>query len=54
MDLINAGTDIDFEGISGPISFDANGDPTEAYVGIYLYDDKNINTGVDVEYGKLD
>lgn len=54
MDLINAGTDIDFEGVSGPISFDANGDPTEAYVGIYLYDDKNINTGVDVEYGKLD
>ena len=54
IDLINAGTDIDFEGVSGPISFDANGDPTEAYVGIYLYDDMNINTGVDVEYGKLD
>ena len=53
IDLINAGTDIDFEGVSGPISFDANGDPTEAYVGIYLFDDKNINTGVDVEYGKL-
>lgn len=53
IDLINAGKDIDFEGVSGPISFADNGDPTEAYVGIYLFDDKNINTGVDVEYGKL-
>lgn len=53
IDLINAGTDIDFEGVSGPISFDANGDPTEAYVGIYLFDDMNKNEGVDVEYGKL-
>lgn len=54
IDLINAGKDIDFEGVSGPISFAANGDPTEAYVGIYLYDDKNKTAGVDVEYGKLD
>ena len=53
-DLIAAGTDIDFEGISGPISFDENGDPTEAYVGIYLFDETNKNTGVDSEYGKLD
>ncbi|NBW73154.1 MAG: amino acid ABC transporter substrate-binding protein [Microbacteriaceae bacterium] len=53
IDLINAGTDIDFEGVSGPISFDANGDPTEAYVGIYLFDEMNKNEGVDVEYGKL-
>ncbi|MFM8927065.1 MAG: ABC transporter substrate-binding protein [Rhodoluna sp.] len=53
IDLINAGTDIDFEGVSGPISFDANGDPTEAFVGIYLFDDMNKNEGVDVEYGKL-
>ena len=54
IDLINAGKDIDFEGVSGPISFADNGDPTEAYVGIYLFDDKNINTGATVEYGKLD
>jgi len=53
IDLINAGKDIDFEGVSGPISFDANGDPTEAYVGIYLFDETNKNTGVDSEYGKL-
>lgn len=53
IDLINAGEDIDFQGVSGPISFDDNGDPTEAYVGIYLFDDTNKNEGVDVEYGKL-
>jgi branched-chain amino acid transport system substrate-binding protein len=53
IDLINAGEDVDFEGVSGPISFDDNGDPTEAYVGIYLFDDANKNEGVDVEYGKL-
>jgi len=53
IDLINAGEDVDFEGVSGPISFDDNGDPTEAYVGIYLFDEMNKNEGVDVEYGKL-
>ncbi|MCQ6513174.1 hypothetical protein NPN18_25750, partial [Vibrio parahaemolyticus] len=26
--LINAGTDIDYDGVSGPITFDGNGDPT--------------------------
>jgi branched-chain amino acid transport system substrate-binding protein len=54
MDLINAGTDIDFEGVSGPICFDDNGDPTEAYVGTYLYGEDNKNTPQDAVYGKID
>ncbi|MEY3537280.1 MAG: hypothetical protein RL645_94 [Actinomycetota bacterium] len=32
-----AGDDIDFEGYSGPIEFDDNGDPTGASIGIYQY-----------------
>jgi branched-chain amino acid transport system substrate-binding protein len=36
-DLIAAGTDIDYDGVSGPIEFDANGDPSVATMGIYEY-----------------
>jgi branched-chain amino acid transport system substrate-binding protein len=36
---IKAGKDIDFEGYSGPIEFDANGDPTGASIGIWKYTD---------------
>ncbi len=35
--LAKAGTDFDYDGISGPVEFDENGDPTEASVGIYTY-----------------
>lgn len=36
---IKAGKDIDYEGFSGPIEFDANGDPTGASIGIWKYAD---------------
>lgn len=36
---IKAGKDIDYEGYSGPIEFDANGDPTGASIGIWKYVD---------------
>lgn len=36
---IKAGTDIDYEGFSGPIEFDAKGDPTGASIGIWKYED---------------
>jgi branched-chain amino acid transport system substrate-binding protein len=35
--LIAEGTDIDYDGISGPIEFDQNGDPSYATMGVYLY-----------------
>jgi len=35
--LIADGEDIDFDGVSGPIEFDANGDPSVATMGIYEY-----------------
>jgi branched-chain amino acid transport system substrate-binding protein len=36
---IKAGKDVDYEGFSGPIEFDTNGDPTGASIGIYKYED---------------
>jgi branched-chain amino acid transport system substrate-binding protein len=36
---IKAGKDIDFDGFSGPIEFDENGDPTGASIGIWKYTD---------------
>jgi branched-chain amino acid transport system substrate-binding protein len=53
VDLISAGEDIDFDGRSGPITFDANGDPTEAYVGIYQYGKNNTYAPLEVEFGQL-
>jgi branched-chain amino acid transport system substrate-binding protein len=35
--LIAAGTDIDYDGVSGPIDFAANGDPSKATMGVYEY-----------------
>ena len=40
-ELVEAGTDLDYDGLSGPIEFDENGDPTEASVGVYEYDAAN-------------
>jgi branched-chain amino acid transport system substrate-binding protein len=41
---IKAGKDIDYDGQSGPIDFDANGNPGKAYMGVYVYDAKGANT----------
>ena len=40
-ELAEAGTDFDYDGLSGPVEFDENGDPTEASVGVYEYDANN-------------
>lgn len=41
-DLIAEGTQVDYDGISGPITFNEVGDPTEASIGIYQYDETNV------------
>ena len=51
--LLDAGTDIDYDGFSGPIEFDKNGDVSEATIGIYQYGDDNTYTNVDYIAGKL-
>lgn len=35
--LLDEGTDIDYDGVSGPIEFDANGEVTQATMGVYEY-----------------
>lgn len=40
-DLIIAGEAADYDGVSGPITFDEVGDPTEASIGVFEYGDDN-------------
>jgi ABC-type branched-subunit amino acid transport system substrate-binding protein len=53
-DLLKAGKDIDFDGLSGPISFNEAGDPAEATIGVYTYgpDNKLLPT-VKFQNGKI-
>lgn len=44
--LLTEGQQIDFDGASGPITLDENGDPTEATIGIYEYGDDNTYTRI--------
>ena len=51
--LVKAGTDIDYDGVSGPVEFSDKGDPTEATIGIYKYGADNKYTFVEGKPGKL-
>jgi branched-chain amino acid transport system substrate-binding protein len=52
-ELLADGEDIDYEGISGPVTFDENGDPSQAYVSVYQYQAGNKTEYVDSVYGDL-
>ncbi|WP_213453941.1 ABC transporter substrate-binding protein [Rhizomonospora bruguierae] len=52
-DLLAAGKDIDYDGVSGPIEFDDAGDPAEATIGIYQYGADNTNTNLTYITGKI-
>jgi ABC-type branched-subunit amino acid transport system substrate-binding protein len=51
--LLEDGEDIDYDGVSGKIEFDENGDPTSASIGIYEYGDDNTYTPVDFIEGNV-
>ncbi|MCU1510361.1 MAG: amino acid/amide transporter substrate-binding protein family [Arthrobacter sp.] len=51
--LLRNGKDIDYDGQSGPVSFSEAGDPTEAFIGIYEFQDDNKYTPAKEEFGKL-
>jgi branched-chain amino acid transport system substrate-binding protein len=51
--LVKAGTDIDYDGVSGPVEFSDKGDPTEATIGIYQYGPDNTYKYIDGKKGKL-
>ncbi|MGZ0711631.1 ABC transporter substrate-binding protein (plasmid) [Coraliomargarita sp. W4R53] len=44
-DIIVGGGVADYDGVSGPITFDEAGDPTQASIGIYQYGDDNNYAG---------
>lgn len=52
-ELIANGEDIDYDGVSGPVEWAENGDPTAAFIGIYQYDDTNNYTAVDFVEGNI-
>jgi hypothetical protein len=39
--VLAAGDQVDYDGLSGLITFDEHGDPTEATIGVYEYGDDN-------------
>lgn len=51
--LLEDGSDIDYDGISGPVEFNEKGDPSEASVGIYEYGADNKYTFVEAKAGKI-
>lgn len=51
--LIADGEDIDYDGLSGPISFDDNGDTSEASVSIYKYGAGNTTSFEETVEGSL-
>jgi branched-chain amino acid transport system substrate-binding protein len=52
--MLTAGKDIDFDGASGPIEFNAAGDPAEATIGVYQYGPDNTNKNISYNTGKID
>ena len=53
-DLLGQGEDIDYNGVSGPITFSDAGDVTEATIGIYEYQADNTYVNVDYQFGSLE
>lgn len=53
VELLDAGEDIDYDGVSGPIEFSDAGDPTEATVGIYQYGPDNTYSNISYQAGKI-
>ncbi len=51
--LIAAGSDVDYDGLSGPISFASNGDPQQAYISVYRYEPGNTTAFESAEFGDL-
>jgi ABC-type branched-chain amino acid transport systems, periplasmic component len=52
-ELLSQGKDIDYDGVSGPIEFNEAGDPAEATIGIFEYDENNEIKNIDYKTGKI-
>lgn len=51
VEALRNGDDIDYEGISGPVDFDDNGDPTSATYEIFEYQDGKLEVSSQVNVG---
>lgn len=51
--LLNKGTDIDYDGVSGPIDLNSTGSPSAATIGIFQYGADNKPEPVDYVTGKI-
>jgi len=51
--LLKDGKDIDYDGVSGPVEFNAKGDPSEATIGIYQYGADNTYKYLTAKSGKI-
>jgi branched-chain amino acid transport system substrate-binding protein len=51
--LLEAGTDIDYDGVSGPVEWSDAGDPTAATIGIFEYAADNTYSNVDYLFGEI-
>ncbi len=52
-DALTAGTDIDYDGVSGPVEFDQAGDPSQATIGIYQYGADNTYKNLTYQAGSI-
>ena len=52
-DLLAAGTDIDYDGVSGPLEFIDAGEPSEASILIKEFDATGTLQTIDIVYGKI-
>ncbi|WP_291382410.1 ABC transporter substrate-binding protein [Demequina sp.] len=52
-DLILAGEDIIYQAVSGVGPFNADNDPSSAYVGVYVFDDANVPQWTEAVYGEV-
>jgi len=53
LELVKAGTDIDYDGVSGPIELNATGSPSAATIGIFQYKADNTYENVDYVEGEI-
>ncbi|HET7682328.1 MAG TPA: ABC transporter substrate-binding protein [Marmoricola sp.] len=53
LEMINKGTDIDYDGVSGPIDFNSTGSPSAATIGIFQYQADNTFEPMDYVTGKI-
>jgi ABC-type branched-subunit amino acid transport system substrate-binding protein len=51
--LLKDKKDIDYDGVSGPVEFNAKGDPSEASIGIYQYGADNNYKFLEAKSGKI-